>query len=299
MYNFIPSLPSRDRLPTMYELPSEDPEEPGLPDTFHPAQSQLLQDTFQTDVVPMENTFIGMDLNLYYDSRNPRWHKRPDWFVSLGVASSGLQEDMRWSYVIWEESVSPFLVVELLSPGTEDEDLGNTLRMVDKPPTKWQVYEQILRVPYYVIFDRYVNQLRVFKLMGLRYEEMVISEERFWLEEIGLGVGVWEGVYQGTFGKWLRWYDDKNIWVPTPQEASKSARLLAESARSRAESERNRAESERNRAESERSRAEQAETELESERSRAEQAEFELEQERLRSLKLLEKLRSLGIEPES
>lgn len=269
----------------MYELPSEDPQEPGLPDTFHPAQSQLLQDTFQTDVVPMENTFIGMDLNLYYDSRHPRWHKRPDWFVSLGVASSGLQEDMRWSYVIWEESVSPFLVVELLSPGTEDEDLGNTLRMADKPPTKWQVYEQILRVPYYVIFDRYVNQLRVFKLMGLRYEEMVISEERFWLEEIGLGVGVWEGVYQGTFGKWLRWYDDKNIWVPTPQEASKSARLRAEAARSRAESER--------------LRAEQAETELESERSRAEEAELELAQERSRSLRLLEKLRSLGIEPES
>ena len=59
MYNFVPSLPSRDRLPTMYELPSEDPEEPGWPDTFHPAQSQLLQDTFQTDAVPMENTFIG------------------------------------------------------------------------------------------------------------------------------------------------------------------------------------------------------------------------------------------------
>ncbi len=264
MYDFIPSLPSRDRLPTMYELPSEDPEEPGLPDTFHPAQSQLLQDTFKSDVVPMENTFIGTDLNLYYDSRNPRWYKRPDWFVSLGVASSVLQEDMRWSYVIWEESVAPFLVVELLSPGTEDEDLGNTLRVVDKPPTKWQVYEQILRVPYYVIFDRYVNQLRVFKLIGLRYKEIVIPEERHWLEEIELGIGVWEGVYQGTFGKWLRWYNANNVWVPTPQEA----------------------------AEFERSRAK-------SERSRAEQAELELAQERSRSLRLLEKLRSLGIEPES
>jgi Uma2 family endonuclease len=278
MYDFIPSLPSRDRLPTMYELPSEDPEDAGLPDTFHPAQSQFLQDTFRTDVVPMETVFIGMDLNLYYDSRNPRWYKRPDWFMCLGVASSARQEDMRWSYVIWEESVAPFLVVELLSPGTEDEDLGNTLRVVDKPPTKWQVYEQILRVPYYVIFDRYVNRLRVFKLMGLRYEEMLVSEGKFWLDEIQLGFGVWEGSYQGTLGQWLRWYDVNQVWLPTPQET--------------AESERSRAESERLRAESERSRAE-------SERSRAEQAESALGEERSRSLRLLEKLRSLGIDPES
>lgn len=29
-------------LPTMYDLPSEDPEEPGLPDDFHDLQPQLL-----------------------------------------------------------------------------------------------------------------------------------------------------------------------------------------------------------------------------------------------------------------
>jgi hypothetical protein len=28
-------------LPTMYELPSEDPEEPGLPDLFHDFQPKL------------------------------------------------------------------------------------------------------------------------------------------------------------------------------------------------------------------------------------------------------------------
>ena len=263
MYSFTPPMPSRCGLPTMYDLPSEDPEELGLPDAFHPAQSQLLQDTFQTDVMPMENIFIGMDLNIYYDSRNPRWQKRPDWFVSLGVASSDLQVEMRWSYVIWEESVTPFLVVELLSPGTEAEDLGNTLRVVDKPPTKWQVYEQVLRVPYYVIFDRYVQEFKLFKLTGLCYEQMTVSDKKFWLPEINLGLGVWEGVYQGRLGKWLRWYDAQNNWVPTPREDS----------------------------DQERSRAEQ-------ERSRAEQAEAGLDAERSRSLRLLEKLRSLGIDPD-
>lgn len=51
------------------------------------------------------------------------------------------------SIYLWQEGVAPFLMVELLSPGTEAEDLGQTLRVVGKPPTKWQVYEQILRVP--------------------------------------------------------------------------------------------------------------------------------------------------------
>lgn len=48
---------------------------------------------------------------------------------------------------------------ELLSPGTEKEDLGQTLRDVNQPPSKWEVYEQILRVPYYIVFNRYNNQL--------------------------------------------------------------------------------------------------------------------------------------------
>ena len=33
-------------LPTMYDLPSEDPKEPGLPDEFHDYQPQLLRETF-------------------------------------------------------------------------------------------------------------------------------------------------------------------------------------------------------------------------------------------------------------
>jgi hypothetical protein len=33
--------------------------------------------------------------------------------------------EMRLSYLVWQEGVDPFLVVELLSPGTESEDLGS------------------------------------------------------------------------------------------------------------------------------------------------------------------------------
>ena len=250
-------------LPTMYDLPSEDPEEPGLPDEFHSFQPQLLRETCQPPHYPLDHLFIGTDLNLYYDSRYPLWHKRPDWFMVLGVPRSSQQQDLRWSYVVWDEGMAPFLVVELLSPGTEAEDLGQTLRDVNQPPTKWQVYEHILRIPYYVLFDRYDNQLRLFQLVGTRYQELPLPEQRYWFEELALGLGVWSGYYQNTVGRWLRWYDERDQWIPTPTEQAEQERQRAEQERQRAEQERQRAEQERQRAEQEQTARKQAQAQLE------------------------------------
>ncbi len=259
-----PNLPPPPEaiLPTMYELPSEDPEEPGLPDEFHDFQPQLLRETCQPSTYPSDQVFIGSDLNLYYDSRHPQWHKRPDWFLVVGVPRAQTQQDLRLSYVIWIEGVVPFLVVELLSPGTETEDLGQALREVNQPPTKWQTYEQILRVPYYVIFDRYQNQLRVFQLVGTHYQEMTVPEQRCWFADLQLGIGVWQGVYQDAEGLWLRWYDASQ-WIPTAAE-----------------------------------RAEQESTRVQQERQRTEQERQRAEQERQRADRLAAKLRELGIDPE-
>jgi Uma2 family endonuclease len=137
-------------MPTMYDLPSESPEDLGLPDEFHDFQPQLLRETCQPTTYKLSEIFIGTDLNLYYEGRQTQWYKRPDWFLVLGIEAAARVEALRWSYVIWQESVSPFVVLELLSPGTEEEDLGQKLREVGKPPGKWEVYEQILRVPFYI-----------------------------------------------------------------------------------------------------------------------------------------------------
>jgi Uma2 family endonuclease len=204
-----------DTLPTMYDLPSESPEEMGLPDEFHDVQPDLLKETCRPTA---DEFFIGADLNLYYDAEHTGWYKRPDWFLVLGVAASKSLAESRLSYVMWQEQVAPFLMVELLSPGTEAEDLGQTLRVADKPPTKWQVYQQVLQVPYYAVFDRYSNQFRVFSLQSGRYVEQSITGQGFWLPEINLGLGVWVGSYQGMVGQWLRWFDRNGDWIPTNQE---------------------------------------------------------------------------------
>jgi len=277
MYQTNPPRPPSETLPTMYDLPSELVGESGLPDEFHRIQADHLSETCQPPNLQPDQVFTASDLNLYYDHRHPSWYKRPDWFLVLGISRFQQQQDLRLSYLVWQEGVNPFLVVELLSPGTEEEDLGQTPPRVNQPPIKWEVYEQILRIPYYVIYDRYENQLRAFRLNGNRYEALSLPERRLWLEEMQLGLGLWQGSYQGTTGLWLRWYDERG-WIPT----------LAE----RAEQERQRAEQERQRAEQERQKAEQ-------ERWRAQQMEMALAEERQRVQQLVARLRTLGIDPDS
>ncbi len=230
MYQTDPPLPAKQTLPTMYDLPSEDSQEPGLPDQFHLLQPRLLDETFVPPNYPADQVFVASDLNLYYDVRHSLWYKRPDWFAVVGVSRLYEERDLRLSYVVWQEGVNPFVVVELLSPGTEKEDLGQTLREVEQPPTKWQVYEQILRVPYYVVYDRYTCTLRAFKLDGSRYVPIALTEARIWMPDIDLGLGVWSGSYQGVEMAWLRWYDGAGNWILTPieQEKLRSQRLIAQ-----------------------------------------------------------------------
>jgi Uncharacterized protein conserved in cyanobacteria len=223
MYQTDPPRSPKEYLPTMYDLPSEDPEEPGLPDEYHLLQPQLLGYTFRPANYPEDEIFVASDLNLYYNVRHPLWHKRPDWFAVVGVPRLYEQRELRLSYVVWQEGVNPFVVVELLSPGTEKEDLGQTLREVNQPPTKWEVYERTLRVPFYIVFDRYTDQLRVFQLVGISYSELELSEPRVWMNDIQLGLGLWQGVYQGIDRIWLRWYDAAGNWILTPEERERQA----------------------------------------------------------------------------
>ena len=257
-------LPPKATLPTMYDLPSEYPEELGLPDEFHCFQPQLLRETCLPSTYPADRVFIGTDLNIYYDVHNSGWHKRPDWFLALDVERARRQTDLRWSYVVWQEGISPFLVVELLSPGTEADDLGQTLREVSKPPTKWQVYEQILRIPYYAVFDRYENRFRLYQLVGTRYQTLDLSDSGYWFDELALRLRVWQGEYKGIAGRWLRWQNADESWVPTDDE-----------------------------------RVEQAQQQTEQAQQQTEQAQQQTEQAQQRAERLADRLRSMGVDPET
>ena len=117
--------------------------------------------------------------------------------------------------------------------------MGNTEQQPNSPPTKWQVYERILGVPYYVLFDRYTDELKAFQLVGNQYQELVLTEPRVWVPELKLGLGLWLGEYRGIPRLWLRWYNEQGEWVLTEMEQE---RRCTEQERQRAEQSEQRAE---------------------------------------------------------
>lgn len=234
----------------MYDLPSDNPEDPGLPDEFHDWQPQLLSETFVPATYPPEQVFTAKDLNLYYDSQNPRLYKRPDWFGAVGVPRLLEPGKGRLSYVIWQEGRAPMVVVELLSPNTQEADQGLTPRGLNIP-SKWEVYETILRVPYYVVFNRIGDRLRLFQLQGGSYQELLVDPQesqessvtpKLWIEELQIGLGLWQGSFAGVERLWLRWYDREGNWIANTAEREQRAERRAERAEQLAEQERQRAE---------------------------------------------------------
>ena len=95
----------------------------------------------------------------------------------------------------------------------------DTDRDPDEPPTKWTVYEQILRIPYYVVFSRYTDEVHYFELTGGQYREIQPAEPASVATRSGRRcVGLWFGTYQGLERQWLRCYDASGAWILTPHE---------------------------------------------------------------------------------
>ncbi len=229
-------------LPTMYDLPSEDPEEPGLPDEFHGLQPQLLSRTLRLSGYTQQEIFTALDMNLYYDSQHTNWYKRPDWFLVVGVSRLYKGYDSRSSYVLWDEKVSPIVVIEFLSPGTESEDLGRFATNPPQakpgnPPCKFDVYESIVKVQNYIVYDEETVRLRYFRLVDGCYQEQILSPNnpRLWIPELDLGLGIWQDEFDSLPQAWLRWCDRSGNFCLTDTEIERQARQQEQQAREAAE----------------------------------------------------------------
>ena len=77
------------------------------------------------------------------------------------------------------------------------------------------------RVLFYVIYDPnnllHGGVLRAYVLQRNKYEP---AEPR-WLPEIGLGLVLWEGIFEGQQQTWLRWCDQEGQVIPTGASALK------------------------------------------------------------------------------
>jgi hypothetical protein len=92
------------------------------------------------------------------------------------------------------------------------------------------VYEQILRVPYYVIYSRYTEELQVFRLVRNRYRMAALTQGRLLIPEIKLSLGLWRGDYLGCDQLWLRWMTDKGDLIAPATDAATAATIEEEKA---------------------------------------------------------------------
>jgi Uma2 family endonuclease len=272
-------------------FPPRFPDHTQLPDsdgTFvknfqeHP-QSILLTDSIGPvleRIHPDGQYAIGQDCGIYWRETEPpeKGAEAPDWFYVANVPPN-LDGEIRRSYVYWKEYVSPLIALEFVSgTGEEERDRTPLNRSADAPrqkPGKFWVYEQILKIRYYGIYDIQTGHLEVYQLDNPGHYQQLEPNERghYPIFALGIELGLWQGSYQNQTQLWLRWWDDQGNLLLTGAERAELAQHREETERRRAETERQRAETERQRAETERQRAETEQQRAETEQQRADRAE--------------------------
>jgi len=270
------SLPDHTQLPesdgTFVKNFQEHPQSIVLTSSIEPVLQQIHPDG---------NYCIGQDSGIYWHLTEPpeKGAEAPDWFYVANVPPF-LNGEYRRSYVMWKEIVAPLIAIEFVS-GNGSEERDRTAPSNKDKAGKFWVYEQAIRIPFYVIFEARKALVEVYHLVDGNYVRMQPNDrDHFAIAPMSVEIGIRQdgGVY------WLRWWDESGNLLLTGDEraiAEQQARLEAEAI---ANQERAIANQEREIANQEREIAYQ-------ERIAKQQAEQKAE-------RLAEKLRALGFDPD-
>ena len=171
---------------------------------------------------------IGQDSGIYWRMMEPpeKGAEAPDWFYVPNV-SPLLDGEYRRSYVLWKEFVAPLIAIEFVS-GNGSEERDTTPPSENAKAGKFWVYEQAIRIPFYVIFNGWQDHVEVYQLLNGRYAKMQPNERGHYPI---LPMGVEIGLQQESTTTWLRWWDESGNLLLTGDEraiAEKQARLDAE-----------------------------------------------------------------------
>ena len=148
--------------------------------------------------------FFGVDMGIYYDPEQPAIG--PDGFLSVGVPRI-IDEDLRLSYVLWEEQEVPILIIEVVSHKRRGEY-----------KKKKQFYAEMGAL-YYVVYNPLRKRkppLEIYKLENGTYQ--LQAGERVWLPELQLGIGRERGTHVGITRDWLYWYNQQGNRYLTAEE---------------------------------------------------------------------------------
>lgn len=220
--------------PTAEELPYDDGQPMESP--WHAENAHLLKAAYiAAQGGRREGSYVGINMFVYYSLQQicNQDYKGLDVFIVKDV--DGTRHRLSW--VIWEEGGRyPDVIVELLSPSTQANDLGEKKRL----------YEQVFRTTEYFCIAPQVERLLGWRLESSGYRA-IEPDKRGWLwsQELQLWLGAWQGAVLGEEHTWARFYGPDGELVLLPDEAEK---LRADAAEQQAEAEKLRADAAEQRA---------------------------------------------------
>ncbi len=246
------------RIDTSHLITEDD--EP-LDNPFQERQQAILTDGLYTSWKGRDRFVALKNVGVFVSPQQPP--VVPDVLLTLDVDL--MPAETSRAYFVWEYGKPPDLVIEVVSKEPGGEGVG-----------KLQEYAA-LGVPYYIVYNpfgfRGERVLKAFQRYGMGYLDLANPG---YIPELGLGVTIWDGNYQGCPGKYLRFVDQAGQLLLTGQEQAEQHQRMAEAAQARAEA---------------------AQARAEEAQAKAEEAQDRAEQERVRAERLERRLREAGLEP--
>ena len=189
---------------------------------FSEKQQRLLVESLYSSWNPGQPFIAAANVGIFNSPYQPPMV--PDMFLSLDVqADEDLWKKENRSYFVWKFGKPPEVVVEIVSNTKGGESAK-----------KFRAYARI-GVWYYIIFDpqRLIqeDELCIYQLSLGRY---VVKHDQY-LEQIGLGLTLWDGVFEGLQERWLRWCDAEEHIFSTGMEGKRQEQQRAEQQWQRAE----------------------------------------------------------------
>lgn len=208
-----PPLVAWEALPKDYIL-SDEPVE----NIQQPSLAAALTEALGSHGVIQPEMLIASNFALVAKVNNRPVVKAPDWLYVPQVQPV-IPGTVRRSYTPYLEGDPVAVVMEFLS----DEDNGELSLRSTPPYGKLYAYEQIFKVPNYVTFDPYTLRLELRRLDGTQYHlETADAHGRFWIPEMNLFLGPWQGERLGQTMTWLRWWDvGGNLLLWSSEQAEK------------------------------------------------------------------------------
>lgn len=226
---------------------------------FCEKQMRLLTEPLWTSWKPGRPFWVSANVGMY-EALNAKAIV-PDVLLAMDVQPADALASGSKCYFFWDHGKAPEVVIEIVS----NKNGGELDAKLDR-------YAK-LRIATYAVMDpgHHLSDetLRVFDLVQTTYKPQAAATHQS--TPVGLSLRLWHGVYEDTESTWLRWADPDGQLIPTGKE-------LAESEAQRATLEAQRAT-------------------LEAQRANSEAIRASIEAQR--ASRLADKLRELGIDPDS